>query len=348
MCVPRSSLFKCHVVPSGVAYFPFDEESMGWGYAIVISRTFLSGSVEFGLSTCICLEMPMQKALSLLSEHGIARVECAAFNLIMSSTDRRLRYDYISTRDAWALRREAIPTEEISGTASSLGISLEQVHSPDFEIGSPDTGGRALAVNKVVEMLGICRDLGAPRLILHPGPLRAAALNQATIAEGLKERTIASIGALARWASDLGVKIALENGWQDAYGSRAEDLTEMVESTDPDHICACLDTGHSQRLGVPPDVMLRSIGSHLAATHVHDSIEAQDHLPPFEGEIDWNGFASTLRGVGYRGTLMGEIQGSTDPPTCVRWMLRSKQAMAKLAKLVDPTSRSPEEIKNSP
>ncbi len=295
--------------------------------------------MDYGLSTCMCLGMPIQEALILLSEHGITAVEYAALNLIMSSTDERLRHEYFSTRDASRLKEKSLPIESIRESASSLGVSPVQIHSPDYDLASSDDNRRMLAVEKTSEMLNICSDLGATCLIVHLGSAQSTMLVQDGV-EGAKERTIEAVGILARRASDLGVKIALENTWQDIYGSRAEHLLEVVESTDPDHICACLDTGHSQRLGVSPADAVRKMGSHLGATHIHDSVGSLDHLPPFVGDIDWQDFSSSLREVRYRNMLMGEIEGSYDMLTVTNRILLSRLAMDRLLNFLDAGEES--------
>lgn len=306
-------------------------------FGIIISHGSPKGMMDYGLSTCICLGMPLERAIAILSEQGIAKVEYAALNLVMSSTDDRLRGQYISKRDASLLRKDDLPIRDISEAASSHGIIPVQIHSPDYDLGHPDKKGRKLAVAETCILLDICSDLGAGYLIIHPMVSDPSGKQGA---EGAVERVLESIGILARRASDLGVKLALENTWKDIYGSRAGDLLEAVESTDPDSVCICLDTGHSQRMGIPPADMVRRMGRHIKATHIHDYDGHSDHIPPFSGAIDWYDLVSALSEIGYGNTLIGEIEGSQDIQTGANRLLLSKMAMEKLLESFNPPARN--------
>ncbi len=288
--------------------------------------------MNYGLSTCICHRAPVQQALEAIAAQGITNVEYATFNLIMSSDDEALRAAYLDRRDARLLKEEAIPTREISELASSLGISPVQVHCPDYDLGHPDAGLATLAVRKTTEMLSISSHMGVPCLILHIGTSREL---PGIATRKIKLRTRQSLKRLTGPASDLGVRIALENRWQNTFGSGAEDIVQMVQSTDPDAVGACLDTGHSQRRGVPPHKMLEALGKHLAATHIHDAVGTHDHLPPFEGDVDWVPFCKSLRDVGYGGTLIGEIQGSEDPKAWGGDIRKSKGALERLLEMLE-------------
>ncbi|MBW2059851.1 MAG: sugar phosphate isomerase/epimerase [Deltaproteobacteria bacterium] len=284
--------------------------------------------MKFGLSTCILPRMPLQTALPRLVDLGITRIEYAIFNLIMSSSNGRLKGRYLQSRDAWGLRERDIPTKEIREISSSLGVDPVQIHSADFSLSDPDPHRRMLALERTETMLRICSALGSHCLIVHVGP------PQPTFPSGREtpKRMADSLRVLARKASDLGCVIAVENGWQNPYGSRGKDLVEIIEDSDPDHIGACLDTGHSQRVGSSPASMVMELGNHLVATHIHDFDGQRDHIPPFSGNINWDRFLSALAEVGYRKALIGEIDGSEH---ITKGVLDSKKAMEGLLALLE-------------
>lgn len=284
--------------------------------------------MEFGLSTCILPRLPLQEALPRLAQLGITTVEYAVFNLMMSSSNRKLREEYLQSRDAWGLREMDIPTNEIDEISSSIGVHPVQIHSPDYNLSEPDAHKRMLGVGRTETMLKICSELGSPCLIVHASSPRSGASSPGETLE----RTADSLRILARKASDLGCVIAVENGWQNPYGSRAKDLIEVIEASDPDYIRACLDTGHSQRVGSSPASMVRELGGYLAATHIHDFDGCRDHLPPFSGSINWTHLVSALSEMGYGNALIGEIEGS---PDITKGLLNSKRAMERLIELFD-------------
>ncbi len=283
--------------------------------------------MEVGLSTCICPRVRLEDALPLISRQGVSRVELATFNFIMSSRDSRLKKDYLAERNALRLREEDIPLKEILEIASSLDVGIVQVHAPEYCLCEPDDRERMLAVEKTGVMLSVCSRIGARFLVVHIGNLES-------IPEGYEsrigEKSRESLRPLAKMASDLGVKIALENGWRDGHGSSVQDLIRIIEETDPEHVCVCLDVGHCQRIGNSPSQMVRALGDHLGTTHIHDYDGERDHIPPFSGIIDWEGLASALCEVQYGGVLMGEIEGSSDFPGSPNQIRSSLKAMERL------------------
>jgi len=203
------------------------------------------------------------------------------------------------------LRADDIPTSQILDVSSSWGIRVLQLHSPVYTLASPDCKKRRRSIEKTEMMLELCSKLGAPVLVVHAiWPPPTGELCRSTL-----DRSIDSIRILAGHASDLGCTVAVENGWRNPCGSRVGDLIRVVDETDPDHVCICLDTGHSQRSGTPPACMARALGHRLGATHVHDFDGGRDHLPPFAGRIGWQSFAAALSEAVYLGPIIGEIDG---------------------------------------
>ncbi len=271
----------------------------------------------------------------MLSDHGISRVEYASFNLIMSSTNPRLKQRYLKDRDANLLEEEDLPIAEIREVASSCDMTPVQVHSPDYCLCQPDPELRKLAVKKTVVMLRVCRRLEASILVVHVGNIGSSpAVHPAKV----RAKTIDSLLCLVDEAYDLGVRIALENGWMNIYGSRSGDLVGLIEETDPDQVAACLDTGHARRLGASPASMVRELGEHLATTHIHDYDGNRDHIAPFSGIIDWSDFSSSLSEVGYDGNLIGEIEGPSDTAEIADRIAGSRKAMGKLTDIVESES----------
>lgn len=263
----------------------------------------------------------------MLSGHGITLVEYATFNLIMSSTNAGLRSKYVENRNAWDLRETDIPTGDISEFARSLDVRPVQVHCPNYDLSEPDQGGRSRAVAMTERVLKICAKMEVPTLVVH-----SVTVPESGGDGNSKDRLLESLRTLARSAADLGCRIAVENGWRDLFGSRAEDLVELIEGSDPDYICACLDTGHSQRMGLPPASMARKLGRYLGTTHIHDYDGKSDHIPPFTGDIDWKDLASALNEIGYGSYLIGEIEGSESIDDGI---LQSRGAMDDFLGLMD-------------
>ncbi len=90
-------------------------------------------------------------------------------------------------------------------------------------------------------------------------------------------------------------------------------LVETVAGLDLDCIGFNVDTGHAVLHGMTPSEVIGMMDSRLRTTHLQDNFgERDDHLPPGEGNIDWEATLRSLTQVGYEGMLMVEI--SDRPP----------------------------------
>jgi sugar phosphate isomerase/epimerase len=102
------------------------------------------------------------------------------------------------------------------------------------------------------------------------------------------------MGAVLAKAAGLGVRVALENAWEE----RPEALARLVDLLPPGAAAVCLDTGHINAFSHHPvrrwwDVL----GDRVVALHLHDNDgSSDDHLPPGRGIFDFAALAEILRG----------------------------------------------------
>lgn len=111
-----------------------------------------------------------------------------------------------------------------------------------------------------------------------------------------------------------GVRFALEN-W--AGIPQWEYVIALVDAVGP-QIAGCnVDTGHANLTAdLSPGLAIRMAGPRLITTHLQDNYgQVDNHLPPFEGTVDWDDVAAALREIGYAGCLMIE---QTDQPSADR------------------------------
>lgn len=99
-----------------------------------------------------------------------------------------------------------------------------------------------------------------------------------------------SLEHLKIFARQRGAQILLENIPNEL--STPERLVEFIHYTRLDDLKFCFDTGHAHMTcGVQSG--FQTLKDRIASTHVHDNRrEKDDHLLPFDGEIDW---AQTVR-----------------------------------------------------
>ena len=109
------------------------------------------------------------------------------------------------------------------------------------------------------------------------------------------------LAACIDMASPLGLAIAFETDVNNSHR-----LLDFIEGTDPAHCGICFDAGHAE-IDSGAASLAELLGSRVICTHLHDNHgAADDHLPPFQGVIDWPGVLTALRRAGYGGLLTYE------------------------------------------
>lgn len=118
---------------------------------------------------------------------------------------------------------------------------------------------------------------------------------------------------LLPFAKECGVKIAAENmwNWDEGKGescfaacATSESFLEHLDAVQDDFFVACLDIGHAEMKGSGSGAarMIRALGSHLAALHIHDNDRLHDsHQIPFSMSIDFESVVRALKEIGYQG-----------------------------------------------
>ncbi len=151
-------------------------------------------------------------------------------------------------------------------------------------------------------------------------------------------------------AKQYGIKIATENMWTwnketDRAGFAAcashEDFLKHIECVnDPDFV-ACVDLGHAEMMGdmTSAATMLRTLGKHVQALHMHDNDLWHDsHALPFTMQMDFVPIVRALKEIGYDGYFTLEAvkhpMGETEESAFAA-LKEMAAAARKLAKMFD-------------
>jgi sugar phosphate isomerase/epimerase len=121
-----------------------------------------------------------------------------------------------------------------------------------------------------------------------------------------------SIEHLNIFAKERGAQILLEN-IPSELSTPARILT-FLQYTRLD-LKVCFDTGHAHMAGgVQP--AFRTLHQRIAAIHVHDNHgEKDEHLLPFEGQIDWAQTVRDFRAAGGQFPIFFELHGERNEPS---------------------------------
>jgi sugar phosphate isomerase/epimerase len=182
---------------------------------------------------------------------------------------------------------------ELAGWLEAHGLTLHSLHAPTerdsgasresglpLSISDPERSRRLEAVDEVKRALDVAEIVPFRYLIQHVCSSRDA------MDPRQWDAAFTSLEHLMIFARQRGVTVALENTPNEM--ATPSKLRHFIEETRLQHLRLCFDTGHANlQDGVAAG--FEAMGDLVVTTHIHDNHgEKDEHLPPFEGTIDWN------------------------------------------------------------
>ena len=237
--------------------------------------------MEYGLSTYLYVnERLSSHILDKILGTGIRTLELFAARQHLDYTDR----NHVRDVAQWFKDHE---------------VSLHSVHAPLY--GDTDwgrLGGLAISLaylerrlrvdsmDEIKRSLDIADLLPFRYLIVHMG------LPDEDYDLSKFDAVLTSLEHLKVAAKDRGVQLLLENVPNEL--GTPERLVEFLQYSRL-NVKICFDTGHAHMAGGVHSAF-ETLRTYIASTHVHDNRrEKDDHLMPFDGEIDWTQTVRDLR-----------------------------------------------------
>ena len=197
--------------------------------------------------------------------------------------------------------------------AKDENMFIEYIHAPFNKSDDMWTEGEIgeIAVNELLEHLEVCARHEIPAMVAHT----FIGFDNDNIPT---EIGVERYGRLAKRASELGIKLALENTEGEEYLFALMDAFRGEKS-----VGFCWDTGHELCYNRGRDLMAM-YGERLFVTHLNDNLGVKDydgkityiddlHLLPFDGIADWNSIAQKLAKYDFEGPLTFELNTKSKP-----------------------------------
>ena len=276
---------------------------------------------KFGVSTHLYHELKLEKAHLLeIAANGFEAVELFA---------TRSHFDY----------HDDAAIQLLKDWLTEATLELHSVHAPItdifangrgqhiFSTATRDTEARketlheiaaALKIANVVPFKYLVVHLGVPLAWGHPGP-----------DENHREAAIRSVEEIHGLAEATAVKVALEVMGNTI--STAPDLVDIIErSFEGADIGICMDVGHAHMLGDTAEA-IETASEYLVTTHIHDNRrQSDDHLVPFQGNINWAATIMALEKIGYDGVLMYEVRAAESPSAVLAKAVSARRRLEAL------------------
>ncbi|MBR2353511.1 MAG: sugar phosphate isomerase/epimerase [Clostridia bacterium] len=178
------------------------------------------------------------------------------------------------------------------------GLSYDFLHAPFTLINDMwlDNENGEIMLADLLESVDRCSEVGVPVDVIH--------LSAKDTPPSVSDIGRRRYHTLVDYAAKKGVKLAFEN-LRKLYNV----AWAMEEFRDADHVGFCWDCGHENCFTKNVEFMTL-YGDRLLCTHIHDNRGLQgldDHMIPFDGNLNFNRFAEHIRASGYQGALMMEI-----------------------------------------
>ena len=178
-------------------------------------------------------------------------------------------------------------------------------------LSSPDEKIRAEGLDALKQTLRDAKRYGATSILLVPGVAR----NGVTYEE-CWQRSIAGIRQAIPLAEELGVKIAVENVWND-FLMKPEQAKQYLDEINSPWVGWHFDIGNHVKFG-PSEEWIKVLGKRILKLHIKDYSTVADTsgkqkgfgVKLLEGSVNWPAVMSELDKIGYTGWAITEQPGA--------------------------------------
>lgn len=209
----------------------------------------------------------------------------------------------------------------------AAGIAVEQTHAPFNRYRQYEPEAFRMMTERVYEVSAI---MGAKYVVVHADECGTKMPFDERVAPNANYEYLAPY---VERAQKLGLVVAIENLFEDCgdpqyksrYTSRIDELEYIIGRFNDPAVACCWDFGHARcAFGNAQDEAYRRVAQQVVCTHVHDNYYGKDlHLPPFLGDIDWEGMMALMKKTGYRGSLSFELVYGRYPDRLLPGYLKS-------------------------
>lgn len=207
--------------------------------------------------------------------------------------------------------KDCLHIREMADKANVLLPSICSGLYWDRALGDCDAGKRAQARNDLEKMLQISSWLGAKTLLTIPGAVEVFFLPDRPIYpyEDVLAFATQGLREVLPVSERCGVRIGIENVWNKFLLSPTE-MAAFIDSFDSPWIGSYFDVGNVLLYGYP-EHWIRILGKRIVGVHFKDFRKSVGTVEGFvdllEGDVDWPAVSTSLREIGYSGSIAAEL-----------------------------------------
>ncbi len=204
--------------------------------------------------------------------------------------------------------------KEVKKTVNKYGLIVHQTHFP-FGFDEEEVLFTEEFENILKRSIIATGTLGAKYVVVHPVKMQCRYQNNL---ENAFKKNYEQMIRFNDLLEKYNVKMALENlfipdptqnnGFVPTVLSNPRDMNRMLSKLGKNYVTV-FDTGHCHIASVKPIYeTIVELGKNLEVLHLHDNNKVyDDHLIPYEGSINWEGFIKGMKEIKFDGVYSFEI-----------------------------------------
>jgi D-psicose/D-tagatose/L-ribulose 3-epimerase len=221
----------------------------------------------------------------------VARAKALGFDVLEIAVEDPEAFSAAAVRDA--------------GEEAGVSFTVCGAMGPDRDLSHDDPAIRENAVAYVKRCIEIAAELNAPHFV---GPLYSAVgktrMLEPRAREAQRKLAVESLKTAADHAAAHGVSLGIEplNRFETDLVNTAEQVLELVDRVDSDHVGVLLDTFHMNIDEKSISAAVHLVGDRLLQVHTCEN----DRGTPGTGHFPWADLFEALREIDFRGPLVIE------------------------------------------
>ncbi|MBL7031982.1 MAG: sugar phosphate isomerase/epimerase [Nitrospira sp.] len=190
---------------------------------------------------------------------------------------------------------DSLTDADITGLKEKLDYDPRlSFHAPfmDLSPGGVDPAVRKVTMDRFLRTLDFAEILKPSVIVFHSGYERWKYAHKTDV---WLRQSLDIWRPVNERAADIGVKVAIENVFED----EPDNLELLAREMDSPNFGLCFDTGHFNLFARPSlSEWLQAIKPYILALHIHDnSTQADEHIVPGDGTFDFKTFFRELKGI---------------------------------------------------
>lgn len=171
-------------------------------------------------------------------------------------------------------------------------------------LSSPDEQQRVEAVEILRQALRDSKAFGGDSVLLVPGKVyKGDKENHSHV----WQRSIAGIKQVLPLASQLGIRILIENVWN-GFCEQPEQLRDYLDEIDSPWVGCYFDIGNAQKFA-PSQHWIRTLDSRIVKLDVKGWGEQNGFCKIGDGDVDWTAVREALQEINFSGWCTAEVKG---------------------------------------